>query len=231
MAENDRDIWEKTWSKQRLNIGVDLVTRVIFREIARNIPIRSKRIIELGCGAGRLSNMFLEAGAKEVHLVDFSEEALKRASELLARFSNKRLIKQNLFHLDIDDKYELVISSGVVEHFTDEDLTRIVEIHKKLSQRYVIIIVPSYTIFNRIRSKTESNINQYGQQFPLDPSAMRYLCEYAGLKIVKNHRLMFMYGFPLPVIKGMSLLRNLMTTLTRPLDRVLGGLTMTICEV
>ncbi len=51
-------------------------------EIADLVPVVGKRVIDLGCGQGRLGRWALQAGAAEVVFADHSAEALELISDL-----------------------------------------------------------------------------------------------------------------------------------------------------
>ncbi len=106
----DSDVW--LYSKSH---GVH---SVISWQIKDYLP--NKRILDVGCGAGRLSIMCAAQSAKEVDAFDFSETAV-----ILARKNaeSSGVNNVNFFKSDIDSfngrngkRYDLVTLVGVLEH-------------------------------------------------------------------------------------------------------------------
>ena len=99
--------------------------------------------IELGAGSGHLSALLAERGIQTT-LLDFSEKALERAKKVYEEHGVEGdWICQDLFALDIHGAFDIVWNSGVMEHFTDWELDRIIQNVRKLDAKYFILIVPN----------------------------------------------------------------------------------------
>lgn len=74
------------------------------------------RVLEIGCGEGRLAAMMSFAGADHVDAIDYSEEAIK-----IAR--NRINLENVQYHCgdyrQITDAYDAVVLQGVLEHLDD----------------------------------------------------------------------------------------------------------------
>ncbi|EFI41324.1 class I SAM-dependent methyltransferase [Peptoniphilus sp. oral taxon 386] len=66
-----------------------------------------KHVLELGCGTGNLTELICDKYS--VDAIDLSEDMLSVAEQKL-RNKNVRLFKQDMKNLDIEDKYDLVLS-------------------------------------------------------------------------------------------------------------------------
>lgn len=78
-----------------------------------------KKVIDVGCGAGRYSWAMCQLGA-EVLSIDQSEHGLKRTREACKNFPGHRIMKVNLLEtLDIKEQFDLVWSFGVLHHTGD----------------------------------------------------------------------------------------------------------------
>ena len=55
--------------------------------IAKNLPDFSRRILELGCGCGRISFGLLELGYEKVHASDFSAAMVKGAKKIASKMN------------------------------------------------------------------------------------------------------------------------------------------------
>lgn len=223
MDKDSAQVWDKTWSS-RERILFDLNTRVIFENIAKKISFRGRTVLELGCGSGRLSYLAYQAGAKELTLVDFSEKALRIAKNVFSGVDKVTFIQANLLNLNLPQKYDIVFSSGVVEHFKDEELPLAIEAHAKYSREYIVIVVPSDTVFNKRRSVSLQNIQRYGYQKPISQRQMERLFKEANITIKRIRRFHPMYGVPIPRVYGIGKLRALLTFALRPLEPFTGGL-------
>ncbi len=73
-----------------------------------------KSVLEIGCGEGALAAMIGFAGAKKVDAIDYSEEAIKIA-KLKVNLDNVDYFCKDA--LDIDQKYDVVVMQGLLEHF------------------------------------------------------------------------------------------------------------------
>ena len=73
-------------------------------------------VLDIGCGEGDLATMISFAGAKNVHAIDYSVEAIN--------ISNKRINIDNIeFECmdgnDVKEKYDVIVMAGVLEHVND----------------------------------------------------------------------------------------------------------------
>jgi len=230
MSENRIQVWDKTWSNKE-NIAFDLMTRIIFQSITNELSLDGKTVLELGCGSGRLSYLAYKAGAKELTLVDFSDEALRIARNLFKGINKVNFIKSDLLKLNPAKKCDIVFSSGVIEHFKEEELPLAIEAHARYSKEYVAIVVPSNTVFNKRLSVSPQNIQRYGYEKPISVREMERLFKGANINRKRIRRFHSMYGVPLPPIPGIGYVRTTLTTLLKPLGRWIGGLLIAIGEV
>lgn len=74
------------------------------------------RVLEIGCGEGRLAAMMNFAGAKHVDAIDYSEEAIKIASDRI-KLENVRYHCAD--YREFTSQYDVVVLQGVLEHLDD----------------------------------------------------------------------------------------------------------------
>ncbi len=120
---SDRDFydnWYQTeWSRihcsDALQVSETLKFREICRIISRELPRRRLKILDLGCGRGRLASILCQYG--DVTGVDFSATATEQG--------RKRVPSARFFVADILDPgwvdsqagaYDVVVSADVIEH-------------------------------------------------------------------------------------------------------------------
>lgn len=118
---------------------LDLLNGVHFRQ-----PVK---VIELGCGTGyntlQIAKLF---PVSKVTLVDANPYVLAVAEKKLSRLKcKKEFMLKDLFNLDLSEKYDIVHSQGLLEHYPLEHRRKLVQLHKEslATDGVAIIIVPT----------------------------------------------------------------------------------------
>ncbi|MEE9391293.1 MAG: GNAT family N-acetyltransferase [Planctomycetota bacterium] len=117
-------------------------------------PVREQtqagqRVLELGSGTGELSAELARDG-REVTLVDFSDKSLELAEAVFAglnlqgTFTQADVLKRLPFP---DDHFDCVWSSGLLEHFDDDQIAHIVTESARVSRGLVLALVPNARSF------------------------------------------------------------------------------------
>ena len=106
-----------------------------------------------------------------------------------------------------------------------------IEVHARYSKEYVVIVVPSNTVFNKRRSVLSQSIEQYGYEKPISVREMEGLLKEANITRKRIQRFHPMYGVPLPAIPGIGRVSTALKILLEPLGRWIGGLLIAIGEV
>ncbi len=110
----------------------------------------NKKIMEAGCGTGIISTYMASLGydVTEVDLDDKILNLAKKVSKDYLKGSHPKFIKKDILKLDFEKKeFDVIFSNGVLEHFSDEDIKKIVKLQLEQS-RYVIVGIPT-TFFNQ----------------------------------------------------------------------------------
>lgn len=88
-------------------------------------PWTGKRVLEIGCGRGRLSALIAMSGAKRVWAADYSEEAHRLAAETFC-MPNLKFTKADWSMMrilsslrDRPSRWEAIVMQGVLEHQDD----------------------------------------------------------------------------------------------------------------
>jgi ubiquinone/menaquinone biosynthesis C-methylase UbiE len=147
-------------------------------------------LLETGCGSATLSAELALAG-RVVELCDFSEPILKRAERL---FEVSSLPKPKCTKADLtqplpwpDQSVDWVWSSGVLEHWTDEELLPIVREMVRVSRKGVISLVPNArcVLYRLGKHLAEANsLWPYGRELPR--ATQRGVFEAAGLRNIRE---------------------------------------------
>jgi ubiquinone/menaquinone biosynthesis C-methylase UbiE len=164
-------IWQKKGSEDSDNLnklsGFDLhyddddISHKHVEMIIDNCNIsKDEKILEVGCGAGRLGNIFLKK--------DYDYFGLEKSSSLVSKFKN--LIDENKVDIMNDNKipfedntFDIVFCYSVVQYLKDEDsftsfLNEMLRISKKMVGIYDLETLDS----------TKNMRNKYIYDVPLD---------------------------------------------------------------
>jgi SAM-dependent methyltransferase len=147
-------------------------------------------LLEAGCGHARLSAELALAG-RRIELCDFSQEILDRAAAL---FQRSNLPVPGMTLADItrplpwrDKSVDWVWSSGVLEHWTDEELAPILKEMARISRRGVISLVPSArSVFYRMGKHLmeDAGLWPYGRELP--KATLEPVFRGAGLQSIRE---------------------------------------------
>ena len=148
-------------------------------------------LLEAGCGSGKHSAELATAG-RLIELCDFSPRVLDRAAEL---FQLSRLPAPRRTLCDLtkplpwaDGAVDATWSSGVLEHWTDDELLPIVREMARISRKCVISLVPSARcLFYRLGKQLAEVKGRwlYGRELPR--SSLQSVFEKAGLHRVREY--------------------------------------------
>lgn len=235
MNEN-KNRWDTLWRTHRVSDKITRFNLLSFYEIKKHINLSGLNTIEVGCGTGSLSLLFSQV-AKSVTLLDYTENSLKLAKELFQTrgISNCSFAQDDLFDLHHNKKYDLVISSGLLEHFKGKELLTCLKAHKYLAKKngYVVIIAPSDTWFNAKRCHNPENIKLYGYWRPISKEKMLQLFNDVDLSPVVIKRFDFSYGlkpWELAFVVEILYYKTNLYAKIPLLDNVLGGLMLGIAK-
>jgi ubiquinone/menaquinone biosynthesis C-methylase UbiE len=102
-------------------------------------------LLELGCGTGVFSGILAKNGRKTT-LLDYSEKSLDFCRSVFAQAN----LQGEFLKADVlkpfpygDNTFDCVWSSGLLEHFTDEELLFILEESTRVSRKLVVSLVPN----------------------------------------------------------------------------------------
>ena len=110
-----------------------------------------ERVLEAGCGSGLTGIGLIQRGFT-VDLMDFSPKMLEQAGKAAERQLPASHVRPALHRADLFDAspealgvepYDCVFNAGVLEHYEDADIVRLLRAMGRLSWRYVIALVPN----------------------------------------------------------------------------------------
>lgn len=124
---------EEFFESGRLTVAQEILTDMI--NICQGKDPKQMRVLEIGCGAGRVTRALAELFG-EVYAVDVSSEMVERAHAALAGVPNVRIFKNNgkdLSALD-DSELDFAFSSIVFQHIPSREIIEsyVREVHRVL---------------------------------------------------------------------------------------------------
>ena len=141
---------------------------------------KGKRIIEMGCGTGLVAGYLKKLGF-EVTALDLSPAVLKYAEQLAiqSKIISPCIYKQgDILNLEFNkNSFDVSYSNGVLEHFNDKEIIKILEQQMNIS-KYVIFGIPS-PYFNM-------NEKMLGNERSLRIDEWKNLIEKAGGKLIEQ---------------------------------------------
>jgi cyclopropane fatty-acyl-phospholipid synthase-like methyltransferase len=111
------------------------------------------KIVELGCGTGyHTLQMTRLYPVSKVTLVDFNASVIEDTKQRFAELKcDKEFLLSDLFKLELDEKYDIVHSQGLLEHYTRERRKELICLHHDLLalSGIALILVPTPSLAYR----------------------------------------------------------------------------------
>jgi len=138
-----KDVWDIDFdiSEETMNRRIQTCTRhfgwqhAVRLILERNVPFNALKIAEIGCGTGTTSLTFGLLGAS-ITLLDFNRRVLGKAQDIYDLYDCKaEFIEADCMEApcaELKGKFDIVISSGLAEHFTGIDRAECIRYHRLL---------------------------------------------------------------------------------------------------
>jgi SAM-dependent methyltransferase len=146
--------------KSRWHYGKDLCTIDNLNNIKRRdewisvarqlIPDSQLKYLELGCAPGQYTAVLVQGRQWNIAGIDYSDDAHLFSDTLSLVGKNAKLYKMDMFNERVHEKFDIVTSFGLVEHFRGASLDTVLELHDSYLENggYVVIMMPNFTGFN-----------------------------------------------------------------------------------
>ncbi len=156
---NSKLQWDSQWSGRTrtvLELGIDDVMDEVLQERLLNLVraySHNSRVLEVGCGAARLSCLLASKGFLTIGL-DYSESALKAAQQnYYLKHNEGQFVLGDAYNLPFpDESFEIVLSTGLLEHFADPQpvVDEMVRVLKKGGLFYSDIVPKKFSLFRSL---------------------------------------------------------------------------------
>jgi hypothetical protein len=119
----------------------------LYRLLPRN---DKKNYLEIGASPGIYTASLVEKTPWSITGIDYSDDADLFLANLDLVGKKASLIKADIFDLNIDEKFDIVCSFGLIEHFRGETLDKVFQIHDSFATKgsFVVIQMPNFTGIN-----------------------------------------------------------------------------------
>lgn len=156
----EKKYWSENWKNLRLPakfLYYDYSRKIITQKIGKHVSSDYKSFVEIGGCPGRWADYFCHRYKIRTDSIDYDErniETIKKNYKLLD-IEGKALLADITKDVSSLDKYDIVLSDGLVEHF--RDFAKVFENHVKLlnNDGLLIVAVPNikqsffYNFFSR----------------------------------------------------------------------------------
>jgi SAM-dependent methyltransferase len=187
-----------------------LSERALVRLVLKRYNLTGGRILDIGCGTGRYTELFRQSGLKAVG-VDLSQEAIKIASE---KFPDCLFISTDIMDMhDENDKYDLVFCHGF-SPFLQKDM----KLQEKLLGQIVNFLKPNGILFFGATSRLTDKISKSGSRWEYKVNSyMDLFNKIPDLKVIDKLTI-FPHFFVLPEAltfsKNLSKISSLICNIT-----------------
>ena len=196
----ERNIWDRGRWRFVKEIKFDFMTRYIYEHISKYVSFKNKTSLELGAGLGRLSYLALNDDPKKVTLIENSTKALELSKKLFTNISQEKykIINEGILNISTEYKADIVFSSGVIEHFRENERFEIIKKHVELSKQECVIVHPTDNICQRIFNKFPLSVKMYGFQKSFSEGEInKYLESLSEIKNYTHFKFHTFYTVPL----------------------------------
>lgn len=123
-----------------LSLGYPRYHNVRYVELQQRIEkLQSRSVLVLGCGLGQLESI-LPRDVKCIG-VDMDKERIEKAYSINPK-NNRIFYSSNVFDLDMDMKFDIVVMSELIEHVLDD--VGLVEKSMEWTKGHIMVTVPNY---------------------------------------------------------------------------------------
>ena len=165
--QTDEVYWNRFWRERgKKRYPIDLEIDPIYKLLEYFVPQPTSSIIEIGCGMGLRTLHFAKKHGLEATLFDYSDVALELAAENAEDLEVRaEIINGDLLNNLLDsDRYNIVWSVGLYEHFCGEDRQRAFdEIYRicKPGGTGIVIVPNSLNLPYRLTKKFRETLQKW----------------------------------------------------------------------
>lgn len=135
-------------------------------------PVKTDRILDIGCGRGELSFALSSSGA-DVTGVDYSADAIKIAKKTYdGKRDNLQYVQADIFQMNQLDIYDKIVMADVVEHIEQDVLEKIFDkIAHSLNDNGILVVhtAPNKDYYDYCYPDMRRAASEFGCYLPCNP--------------------------------------------------------------
>lgn len=209
-------VWNEVWqtgASQPLITGFREYYSSLLRRLITPHINENSRVLELGCGTATLL-LSLAGEVKEVVGLDISSEGLKiaRRHQQEQAFKNATFIKADCRDVPFENRFDMVYSAGLIEHFFEHDID-IVRQHLKAVKpggRVIMSVPYKFTLhglhYLLTRTKLTRRFWPWSQERHFQKFYSRFSLKKVGESTSVPFRVTFLRPWPVGLLLGILVL-------------------------
>jgi len=167
--------------------------KALFQRIEKTLEtfedLEEFSVLDVGCGSGRNSAMFVKHGARRVVGVDFSAPMLELAQEYTRRkyvAGQCEFIQADFLEHQFGERFDIVVALGVFDYVADP--VRVLKRMSDLADKKVVASFPGVSLLRAPLRKLRYALRECPVHFYTGAS-LKQICHDAGLKHFRIERL------------------------------------------
>jgi SAM-dependent methyltransferase len=149
-------------------------------------PAKGARVLEIGAGLGTFSQRMLDAGARELLLIEPAPRCIERLHTRFGADDRVRIFGEELPHAPVLSEWagrcDLVVCQNVLEHIADDRSALIAMTQALRPGGTLALLVPAHAwLFNRLDRR-------FGHERRYSVNRLRRLADEAGLTVDRLER-------------------------------------------
>ena len=209
--------WNSYWLQHQEIPLWDYMSQLVYEALRSEAPYHEhQKIIEVGCGTGRISLRTAKEGS-HVTVIDSSDQALGVAKKIFASdCAPFRACQSSIFNIPFRaNTFDVVWNAGVIEHFTDEERHLALAEMARICRHNGVIVSMNpnkYSLLYRLGKFISERLGKwpYGYEDPV--STLRRYCPTGSALFHREYSIGFFVVF-------VEMFRA--TTITFPLTKLL----------
>jgi ubiquinone/menaquinone biosynthesis C-methylase UbiE len=187
IRKSEKKHWDQFWASSQDLEEVYANDDRIIENLRSAIDVAGKRILEVGAGTGRDSEVLSTCGA-EVWTLDYSEESLRLMANNIEQ--PVRIVCGNAFDLPFDaSSFDVVFHQGLLEHFKNpQDI--LAENHRVLKAGgYLLADVPQRFHYYTLAKHVLMFLDKWfaGWETEFSPRELEAMVEASGFDVVASY--------------------------------------------
>jgi len=180
---------------------VDKIEQDVICDLLKGVS-KNGRVLDLGCGTGRITSELVRLGYKKIVGVDISEEMLAEAKGKMPRVS---FMHSSMFSLPKMESFDACVSVRVIHHLRYAQMGSVFsQVHKALNAGGTFIFDTNRVVSPNAVTKLANLFGRFSYNQFSDDEAVRDLLEQHGFEVNAMERRFFIPPSALNAGRGLS---------------------------